>query len=392
MGRAAQQGGDRIDDRLVTLLAENAASGRPCALATVVRTGVAHVGAPRRQGRDHRRRRAARVDRRQLLGRARAPRGARGDERRLAEAGTHPARCGTARDTQRRRAHRGDDMPERRDTRHLHRPACSPSRCLWSSGRALPRGRSSSSAASSASGHAASIPAPHARTSRRGPVLDSLDLSSLTARRTAGSWSRPWATTTTTRLQAALTLVSRRRAGRQRAPLASGDGHPEEAGRIGEQRARVRAPAGARRAGAQEEIALQALAEVVALRHERMTANPLRAPEALAGFAVDPVCGMTVDTKDAATHRNHDGRRISSAARDAGSSSSLTRLGTSEPPPAEWPRQGRRASSSRPALRDGWGSRSSCYRCRQAAPRDSPRRSVRLGARRGGARPRRARR
>ena len=38
MGRAAQQGGDRIDDGLLTLLAENAASGRPCALATVVRT------------------------------------------------------------------------------------------------------------------------------------------------------------------------------------------------------------------------------------------------------------------------------------------------------------------------------------------------------------------
>ena len=38
MGGAAQQGGDRINDRLLLLLAENAASGRPCALATVVRT------------------------------------------------------------------------------------------------------------------------------------------------------------------------------------------------------------------------------------------------------------------------------------------------------------------------------------------------------------------
>ena len=75
-----------------------------------------------------------------------------------------------------------------------------------------------------------------------------------------------------------------------------------------EQLARVRAPAGQRRAGAQEEIALHALAEVVALRHERMTANPIAAPAALAGFSVDPVCGMTVDTNDAAHTRKHDGQ------------------------------------------------------------------------------------
>jgi xanthine dehydrogenase accessory factor len=67
------------------------------------------------------------------------------------------------------------------------------------------------------------------------------------------------------------------------------------------QLARVRAPAGARRAGAQEEIALHALAEVVALRHERMVANRVAGPAALAGFAVDPVCSMTVDTNNA-TH------------------------------------------------------------------------------------------
>jgi xanthine dehydrogenase accessory factor len=67
------------------------------------------------------------------------------------------------------------------------------------------------------------------------------------------------------------------------------------------QRARVRAPAGVRRAGGQEEIALHALAEVVARRHERMIANPVSAPEAIVGFAVDPVCAMTVDTRDA-TH------------------------------------------------------------------------------------------
>jgi xanthine dehydrogenase accessory factor len=62
-----------------------------------------------------------------------------------------------------------------------------------------------------------------------------------------------------------------------------------------EELARVRAPAGARRAGAQEEIALHALAEVVALRHERITTNLAASSTAIAAFEVDPVCGMTVD-------------------------------------------------------------------------------------------------
>jgi xanthine dehydrogenase accessory factor len=74
------------------------------------------------------------------------------------------------------------------------------------------------------------------------------------------------------------------------------------------ERARVRAPAGARRAGAQEEIALHALAEVVALRRERMISNPVPGPEAIVGFAVDPVCAMTVDTRDASHTAIHDGQ------------------------------------------------------------------------------------
>ncbi len=72
------------------------------------------------------------------------------------------------------------------------------------------------------------------------------------------------------------------------------------------QLARVRAPAGTRRAGAQEEIALHALAEIVALRHERMTANPAPQPAAIAGFEIDPVCGMTVDTAGAAHSAVHN--------------------------------------------------------------------------------------
>jgi xanthine dehydrogenase accessory factor len=75
--------------------------------------------------------------------------------------------------------------------------------------------------------------------------------------------------------------------------------------------ARVRAPAGSRRAGAQEEIALHALAEVVALRHERLTANPVPDPALIVGFAVDPVCGMTVDTADAAHTATHGGTTYS---------------------------------------------------------------------------------
>ncbi len=73
-----------------------------------------------------------------------------------------------------------------------------------------------------------------------------------------------------------------------------------------EQLARVRAPAGTRRAGAQEEIALHALAEVVALRHDRIAATAVAPPAAPAGFEVDPVCGMTVDTDGAAHTAVHN--------------------------------------------------------------------------------------
>ena len=47
MGGVALQGGDRIDGELLSLLAEHAAAGRPCVLATVVRTEAptsAHPG------------------------------------------------------------------------------------------------------------------------------------------------------------------------------------------------------------------------------------------------------------------------------------------------------------------------------------------------------------
>ena len=58
--------------------------------------------------------------------------------------------------------------------------------------------------------------------------------------------------------------------------------------------ARVRTPAGKTRGGSQEEIALLALAEIVAARRK---AGPKPAPVEVAHvtFVTDPVCGMTVD-------------------------------------------------------------------------------------------------
>ncbi len=91
-----------------------------------------------------------------------------------------------------------------------------------------------------------------------------------------------------------------------------------------EQLARVRSPAGGRRGGTQAEIALHALAEVVGLRRDRLRgAVPLasgddsggavdlgvEAPAGEAGgFAVDPVCGMTVEIATATRTLEHEGR------------------------------------------------------------------------------------
>jgi len=58
--------------------------------------------------------------------------------------------------------------------------------------------------------------------------------------------------------------------------------------------ARVRTPAGKVRGGTQEEIALLALAEVVEARRKH-GAKPATVEVAQVTFAIDPVCGMTVD-------------------------------------------------------------------------------------------------
>ncbi len=73
--------------------------------------------------------------------------------------------------------------------------------------------------------------------------------------------------------------------------------------------ARVRTPAGKVRGGTQEEIALLALAEIVASRHKHV-AHHTTAFAAAPEFATDPVCGMTVDVVTAAHVAEHEGRKV----------------------------------------------------------------------------------
>ncbi len=69
--------------------------------------------------------------------------------------------------------------------------------------------------------------------------------------------------------------------------------------------ARVRTPAGGARGASQEEIALAAVAEVVALRRQRRKPVVTSRP---AAFATDPVCGMAVEVAGAVHVANHQRR------------------------------------------------------------------------------------
>ena len=71
--------------------------------------------------------------------------------------------------------------------------------------------------------------------------------------------------------------------------------------------ARIRTPAGKARGGTQEEIALLALAEVVAGRRHRPAVKPAMP---LPQFATDPVCGMTVDVEKAVHFIDDGGSRV----------------------------------------------------------------------------------
>ena len=128
--------------------------------------------------------------------------------------------------------------------------------------------------------------------------------------------------------------------------------------------ARVRAPAGARRAGAQEEIALHALAEVVALRHERIVANPVAGRPLLCRVRGRP--GVRHDRRHHRRHAHGDARGADVLLLLRGMPGAVRRR------PRTVPRRhrrlsgrlaARRGSSSRRARRDGWASRSSCCRC-----------------------------
>jgi xanthine dehydrogenase accessory factor len=309
VGRAAQQGGHGIDDALLTLLAENAASGRPCALATVVRTesptsahpgdkavitadGALHgwIGGSCSDALVRREALVAMSDALPRLVRIRpdveALETRNGGE--LTVATTCPS---------------GGTLDIFIDP-HLPKPLLvvigqSPAaQTLVELGRVV----GFRTCGVHPGAHAVDFPGADR-------VLDTLDLHALAEEQDC------WVVVATMghydddALQAALTLAaadvalvaSVRRSAAVLETL-------RQRGVSEAQLARVRAPAGERRAGAQEEIALHALAEVVALRHERITSNPVAAPAALDGFAADPVCGMTVDITDAANTATHDGQ------------------------------------------------------------------------------------
>jgi xanthine dehydrogenase accessory factor len=308
VGRAAQQGGDRIDDALLTLLAESAAAGRACALATVVRTesptsahpgdkavitsdGELHgwIGGSCSEPLVRREALVAMRDGMPRLVRIRpdvevAETRSPGE---LTVATTCPS---------------GGTLDIFIDP-HLPKPLLiviggSPAaQTLISLGRVI--------GFRTCGVHPGAAAADFPGADR---VIESLDLSSL------GAETDCWVVVATMghydedALAAALTLPAadvalvasvRRCAAVMEALRARGVSD--------EALARVRAPAGTRRAGVQEEIALHALAEVVALRHDRLTANPKAQAAAITGFEVDPVCGMTVDVNDAAHLAVHDG-------------------------------------------------------------------------------------
>jgi xanthine dehydrogenase accessory factor len=302
VGGAAQQGGDRIDDGLLTLLAETAATGRACALATVVRTESPTSAHP-------------------------------GDKAVITDDGElHGWIGGSCSDALVRRealVAMSDGLPrlvrirpdvEALETRnggeltvattcpsggtldifidpHLPKPLLavigeSPAaRALIELGRVV----GFRTCGVHPGAHATDFPGADR-------VLDSLDLDALAQEKdcwvvvaTMGHYDDDAVEAALKLASADVALVASVRRSAAVIDTLRARGVPDA------ELARVRAPAGARRAGAQEEIALHALAEVVALRHDRMVANPAPAAAALTGFAVDPVCGMTVDTSDA-TH------------------------------------------------------------------------------------------
>jgi xanthine dehydrogenase accessory factor len=309
VGGAAQQGGDRIDDGLLTLLAENAASGRPCALATVVRTesptsahpgdkavitadGELHgwIGGSCSDALVRREALVAMSDGLPRLVRIRPD--VEALETRIGGELTVATTCPS-----------GGTLDIFIDP-HLPRPLLaviggSPAaRTLVELGRVV----GFRTCAVHPGAHTSDFPGADR-------VIDSLDLSAIAHETdcwvviaTMGHYDDDAVAAALPLAAADIALVASARRADAVLDTLRVRGVSEA------ELARVRAPAGERRAGKQEEIALHALAEVVALRHERMTSNPVATPAALASFSVDPVCGMTVDTTDAAHSVTHAGQ------------------------------------------------------------------------------------
>ena len=307
MGGAARCGGDRIDDALLTLLAENAAAGRPCALATVVRTesptsahpgdkavitadGELHgwIGGSCSEPLVRREALVAMSDGLPRLVRIRPDTEAL--ETRTPGALTVATTCPS-----------GGTLDIFIDP-HLPKPLLvvigeSPAaRTLTALARVM--------GFRTCGVHPGAVSADFPAADR---VLDQLHLISLAGETdcwvvvaTMGHYDDDALAAALTLPNADVALIASER--RSSAVLAT----LRARGVAEEQLARVRAPAGTQRAGAQEEIALHALAEVVALRHERITAQPVAPAAVIAGFEVDPVCGMTVDTAGAAHTAVHN--------------------------------------------------------------------------------------
>jgi len=310
VGGAAQQGGDRIDDRLLTLLAENAAAGRPCALATVVRTesptsahsgdkavitadGELHgwIGGSCSEALVRREALVAMSDGLPRLVRIRPD--AEAVETRIGGELTVATTCPS-----------GGTLDIFIDP-HLPRPLLvviggSPAaRTLVELGRVM--GFRTCGVHNGAT--AADFPGADR-------VLDTLDLSRLRDEAdcwvvvaTMGHYDDDAVAAALTLATADIALVASERRAAAVVDSLRARGVAED------QIARVRTPAGRSRAGAQEEIALHALAEVVALRHDRLSSATAAPAPAVAGFAVDPVCGMTVDTAQSTNTAVHDDRK-----------------------------------------------------------------------------------
>jgi xanthine dehydrogenase accessory factor len=309
VGGAAQQGGDRIDDALLTLLAEHAAAGRACALATVVRTesptsahagdkavitsdGELHgwIGGSCSEALVRREALVAMSDGMPRLVRIRPDEEV--SETRTAGELTVATTCPS-----------GGTLDIFIDP-HLPKPLLvviggSPAaRALIALGRVVgfrTCGVHPGAAASDFPG--------------ADRVIKSLDVSALAGETdcwvvvaTMGHYDDDALAAALTLDAADIALVASVRRSAAVIDTLRARGVPES------QLARVRAPAGERRAGAQEEIALHALDEVVVRRHERISANPAAQASAITGFDVDPVCGMTVDIKDPTYVADHNGR------------------------------------------------------------------------------------